>query len=610
MTRKHLLLLSLFIIAQFVESKEYHVSVSGNDNNRGTAEAPFKTIQKAADIAYPGDIITVHAGIYRERINPIRSGEAEKPIIYRAAKGEVVEIKGSEVIKGWEIQDDKIWFVKIPNTLWKGFNPYADTIYGDWLEKGKWCHTGEVYLNNKALSEVQEREHLLTGKVDSTFWFSQVNTDTTMIWANFNCDPNQETVEINVRQSVFYPAKPYVNYIQVRGFTMSHAATPWAPPTAEQIGLLGTHWSKGWVIEDNKISHSKCVGITLGKYGDAWDNKSESAEAFVKTTERALENNWNREHIGSHIVRNNQISYCGQAGIVGSLGAIFSRIEGNSIFEIGMHQSFWGYELAGIKFHAPVDVVISNNHIYRTEGGIWLDWMTQGTRITRNLLHDNKVQDFSLEVNHGPVLVDNNLFLSPEQAQVKLSQGVAFINNLIAWTIWKTPLVDERETPYLAPHGTSIEGLHNCPCGDVTYFNNIFTRIDLTPYDECLLPVRMNGNLFLATAIPSAKEKAPYMNPAFDPEIRIIEKPDGWYLQMNVLEEWQNVSKNIIHGTGDIPDAIIPHQSFNREDGTSIILDSDYQGNKKGKQTYPGPIDFKGKGNCIVKVFPGNKDLN
>ena len=101
---------------------------------------------------------------------------------------------------------------------------------------------------------------------------------------------------------------------------MSHAATPWAPPTAEQIGLVGTHWSKGWIIENNTISHSKCVGITLGKYGDEWDNKSESVEGYIQTTQRALENGWDEKRIGNHLVRNNHISYCGQAGIAGSLG--------------------------------------------------------------------------------------------------------------------------------------------------------------------------------------------------------------------------------------------------------------------------------------------------
>ena len=69
--------------------------------------------------------------------------------------------------------------------------------------------------------------------------------------------------------------------------------------------------------------------------------------------------------------------------------------------------------MAGIKFHGAIDSIISKNHIYRSGNfGIWLDWMTQGTRVTGNLLHDNRNKDLFLEVNHGPFLVDHNLFLS------------------------------------------------------------------------------------------------------------------------------------------------------------------------------------------------------
>ena len=194
-------------------------------------------------------------------------------------------------------------------------------------------------------------------------------------------------MEINVRQTVFYPEKTGINYITVRGFTLEDAATPWAPPTAEQIGLIGTHWSKGWIIENNKISYSICSGISLGKYGDEWDNTSaNTAEGYVKTIERALANGWSKENIGHHIVRNNTISHCEQAGIVGSLGAAFSTVTGNTIHDIHVRQLFSGAEMAGIKFHGAIDVEISHNHIYRTCRGLWLDWMAQGTRVSRKPL--------------------------------------------------------------------------------------------------------------------------------------------------------------------------------------------------------------------------------
>ena len=58
----------------------------------------------------------------------------------------------------------------------------------------------------------------------------------------------------------FWPAATGIDYITVRGFTLTKAATQWAPPTALQEGLIGPHWSKGWVIEDNTITDSKNVG--------------------------------------------------------------------------------------------------------------------------------------------------------------------------------------------------------------------------------------------------------------------------------------------------------------------------------------------------------------
>ena len=58
----------------------------------------------------PGDVITVHEGIYRERINPPRGGESDaKRIVYQAAPGEKVEIKGSEVVKNWVKVQDDVW---------------------------------------------------------------------------------------------------------------------------------------------------------------------------------------------------------------------------------------------------------------------------------------------------------------------------------------------------------------------------------------------------------------------------------------------------------------------------------------------------------------------
>jgi hypothetical protein len=150
----YLAVLSLLITSAGF-SKEYHVSKKGNDANNGSVANPVKTIMAAVKLAYAGDTITVHAGTYREYINPLRGGESDaKRIVYRAAPGEKVEIKGSEVITGWKKEKSGVWKVTIPNAFFGDYNPYKDSIDGDWfLNKGRVHHTGEVFLNGKSLYE-------------------------------------------------------------------------------------------------------------------------------------------------------------------------------------------------------------------------------------------------------------------------------------------------------------------------------------------------------------------------------------------------------------------------------------------------------------------------
>ena len=82
----------IFASLTSLHAAEYHVSPEGDDAHPGTKAAPLQTIQRAADLAQPGDTITVHEGVYRERVNPPRGGQSDaQRIVYRAAPGERVE---------------------------------------------------------------------------------------------------------------------------------------------------------------------------------------------------------------------------------------------------------------------------------------------------------------------------------------------------------------------------------------------------------------------------------------------------------------------------------------------------------------------------------------
>ena len=468
----------------------YHVSKTGSDLNPGTESQPFLTISKAAYVAKPGDVITVHEGVYREWVSPKRGGTKAQPIVYQAAPGEKVVIKGSEVITDWE-RDGDIWKTVIDNKFFGDFNPYSEVLFGDWLfTRDRVFHLGEVYLNGRAMYEAVSVEEVRDPQKSKTSlepefsvykWYVEVDEHHTTIYANFHGeDPTKGNVEINVRRFCFWPENPGRNYITVRGFIMQHAATQWAPPTALQEGLIGPHWSKGWVIENNIISDSRCTGISLGKEESTGQN--EWTTIFTKVGHqreqevifRALNNGWSRDNIGSHIVRNNIIYNCGQAGIAGHLGCVFSLIENNHIYNIRIKREFEGAEVGGIKLHAAIDTIIRNNIIHDSFRGVWLDWQAQGTRVCNNIMFGNDSEDILVEVSHGPTMIDHNIMLSGHSFKT-LSYSCALVHNLMAGTISAAQDIN-RHTPYHVPHSTSVAGMNRFTGGDDRYFNNIFLR--------------------------------------------------------------------------------------------------------------------------------------
>lgn len=597
------------------------MALSGRDADPGTASAPLRTIQAAAERAQPGDTITVHAGTYRERINPPRGGESDtRRIVYQAAPGERVEIKGSEVVTNWVKVQEGVWKATLPNAFFGRFNPYADLIHGDWFDpRGRPHHTGAVYRNGDWLVEAATLDGVLksAGGTGTPTWFAQVDATHTMIWAQFSDpNPNDGRVEINVRRAVFYPDQPGRNFLTVRGFILSQAATPWAPPTAEQVGLIGTHWSQGWVIESNRVSHSTCSGISLGKHGDEFDNTSaDTAEGYVKTIERAFKRGWTREQIGHHVVRDNEVSHCEQAGVVGSLGAAFSTVTGNHIHDIHVRRLFSGAEMAGIKFHAAIDTVIRSNYIHHTVRGLWLDWMAQGTRVAGNVFHDNAAEDLFVEVDHGPFMVDNNLFLSATSL-LDVSEGGAYAHNLFTGRIVSAP-EPNRETPYHPAHSTQVAGLVLIKGGDNRFFNNVFVGngavgtsglakgesrnsghaagYGLWMYDERPFPLFTGGNVYLNGARPHAREVKPTVLTSSVAPAKLTTVGQRPRLEFSVPNEAREAG-TVRVTTALLGTAKIPGVGYENADGTPLTVDVDLLGKKRSTTApAPGPFeDFRG----------------
>ena len=494
-------------------SRTIYVAKSGSDHGEGTSESPFLTINRAAQVALPGDTVEVREGVYREWVKPARGGLSDqRRITYRPAEGEKVTITGSERVDGWENTGGTTWKVEVPNTLFGDFNPFAEEVAGDWVvypsREAPRKHLGDVYLNGESFyeaSSIEEVENAVevletvddwTGTTVPTSnptqtkfrWFAEVGRESTLIWANFHgADPNEELVEINVRRSVFFPIKNHVDYVTVRGFELAQSATPWAPPTADQPGLIGPNWAKGWIIEDNVIHDAKCSAVSLGKEESTGHNfftlrdDKPGYQYQLESVFSARQIGWDKEHIGSHIVRRNHIYNCGQNGVVGHLGCVFSTIKDNHIHDIALKREFYGYEIGGIKLHAAIDVVIEHNRINDCSLGLWLDWQTQGTRITRNLFYDND-RDIFVEVSHGPYVVDHNIFASPAAIET-FSQGGAYVGNLVLGSVRLEPVMD-RATPYHRPNSTEVAGYAVIYGADDRFIGNVFVPSTQEPYSD------------------------------------------------------------------------------------------------------------------------------
>ncbi len=641
---------------------DFHVAVHGSDTAAGTADSPFRTINRAAREALPGDVVTVHEGTYREWVNPRRGGLSDlRRITYQAAEGEHVVIKGSEEVSGWE-RDGDVWRTKVDNALFGDHNPFALTIWGDWLARPHDlpAHLGDVYLNGRSLDEAlsldavrhpERRTEIIddwTQQVDpiedpdwtTRVWYAEVGEDATTIWANFgDADPNDELVEINVRRSVFFPAEHHVDWITVRGFEMAHAATPWSPPTADQPGLVGPNWAKGWIIEDNHIHDSKCSAVSLGKEASTGDNYSAlrgdkpGYQYQLESVFSALGIGWDKERIGSHVVRRNHIHDCGQNAVVGHLGCVFSTIEGNDIHHIATRRQFYGYEIAGIKLHAAIDVRIEGNHIHDCSLGIWLDWQTQGTRLTRNVLHHNN-RDLFIEVSHGPYLVDHNVFASPVALE-NFSQGGAYVANLFGGTVRLEDVLD-RATPYHRPHSTEVAGYAVIIGGDDRFIGNVFADHEsgapvsglagTAVYDdypasieeyldvtagrfgdvEKFLGVKqyvdIRHNAYAGSAQAFGGEQDPHR---VDGSFRVVVEDGTAYLESRLDGAWDAVRTPAVDGR-DLVRVRFVDANFEDPDGRPARLDRDLVGNAKthGEGYAPGPVANLGSGERRTQLWP------
>ena len=122
----------------------YYVSPNGSDSAAGTSNAPWRTIQNAADMLQPGQTAIVSAGNYGERVSIGRSGTNAAPITLQAASGADVKLLGFDLSgSNWVLNGFDISTQTNGSTGWGIYvtgSASSDTIENNYIHE--LCHEG------------------------------------------------------------------------------------------------------------------------------------------------------------------------------------------------------------------------------------------------------------------------------------------------------------------------------------------------------------------------------------------------------------------------------------------------------------------------------------
>jgi hypothetical protein len=415
-------------------TKTYYVMQQhpdASDDNPGTKERPFKTINKAAQVLMPGERVLIGEGVYKEFVRPLRGGTGPDAMIsYEAIPGEKVVISGLETWNTtfvpsvgwrktgkfgqlkWDTYDEhaKVWQGKLDFNSFEDCNPFSmlnvpPHPFGDnaflfhKMPKAMdyrpfMMRRGLLFCDGKPLRQVEVYAELWHSP--GTYWVEDGGLSIHFRLFD-DGSPEDHTLQYTARAQLFSPIEPYFGYIRVKGLTFEYVGNGF--PGAQK-GALSTYCGHHWVIENNTVRWANSVGIDTGH----------------ETTMR-----YSDKPAGYHIIRNNVITDCGLNGLCGlpaTAGGYESTLIENNRFErIGWHNAEILWESGAIKIHGARNCLIRHNVILDTIHGpaIWTDYNNKNTRICGNVVIDVKhtlLGSIFVEASHEVNKVDNNVVIN------------------------------------------------------------------------------------------------------------------------------------------------------------------------------------------------------
>ena len=114
----------------------------------------------------------------------------------------------------------------------------------------------------------------------------------------------------------------------------------------------------------------------------------------------------------------------------------------------------------------------------------------------------------------------------------------------------------------------------------------------------------MGGNVFLKGARISKHEAEPLVKPGFDPAVKLVEKPDGFYLEMTFDKAWSAERTRKLVTTELLGKTAISGCAYENQDGSPLKINTDYSGKPRNETNpKPGPFENPENGPVMLKIW-------
>ena len=276
----------------FAKPRLYWVDPKGSDDNPGDSKTPFKTVQKAVDVAGPGDKITVRPGRYRGRLMITGGGRPGKPLTIEGQRGAILH--GGDVVTGWE---------HVGKGLYKKeglpYQPYCMVwndrfvLYVRSRWQGEYVDASKLYFFGDPQPEDWDGVEVIFSAEGRTAWVRSRNGD----------DPNQQ--EITIAPRCYDTGGGTVNlqdanHVILRGFVIKGGdAGVYLASSSDNViernilhhgknGLLLHYGCHRNTIRDNYIS--------MRTFGTM--NRFKATRAAIRNVVRIIKGDGRRDHHG------------------------------------------------------------------------------------------------------------------------------------------------------------------------------------------------------------------------------------------------------------------------------------------------------------------------